>query len=1048
MLMKRSIVQALMCMAILLFSSGTYAQDQKFFDPLKAVANEKHDQCGFDHVKEISLKEHGGEGSLFDIQQEVLQKILAARGQEDRAANGGNGVVDCEDTYRIPVVWYVVHNGSQGFVSEQRILANMDVLNSHYLGSGIEFCLATQYNGGSIPTPAVSGGVTAVTQSTANPGLMWVDHPYLAATYQGATSPQHPMLTGLSVLPEDRYLRIFVVPDAHQGAGWTYLPGFAPTNQDGIFMSHYTIGDVATCVGNCYSGYEWGHVLTHEAGHYLNLLHIFDGGCSGGLSTDCKTAGDQVCDTPPTVGGGGSGCIGTINSCTNDVPDLPDLLNNHMDYWEDVCRTDFTQGQYFRMRMACYTYRSLMASDANQTYTGTLCQAPTWSCDLNPDFTSAVDADDCDIIFTDTSSPGGSSTIACYLWDFGDGSTSMDPNPTHSYTQPGTYTVCLTVTGYDSSSQEYCECCICYDVVVACTNPPCDADACVNATLIGPLQYQFDALCSSTNGSVTYLWDFGDSTPTSTSANPTHTYLNHGSYFVHLTITVTINGVTCTDDTWYWITVSQACAPVANFTATPNGDCSITFNNTSTNGWPYVILNSIWDFGDGSPTANSYSANHTYLSPGTYTVCLTITVSDGVTTCTDSICQQITVSCSGDACYAEPDFTITDLGSCKFQFDDFTGIYNSTQIVQWDWTYGNGNIGSGTPVIHQYTANGVYQICLTITCVDVMGNYCTYSICKLIEVNCTGTNCVPNAQFTLSATSLCCWDFAAIDQSGNSQSCSSWNVTDALGTLVYSVNGYSGTFCPTENGTYTICYTACCINSDGSTNTATHCETIDVTCFCIPNADFILVDLGDCCYEFTALGADPNADQCSTWTIFDNLGGVTATSTGLTYAQCFAISGTYQVCFETCCTNANGTVTFTQTCQLLEVECGCPEPCELAPRFLWQMHPITQSDGCCMDFFDLSIPGLSSTITGYLWDFGDGNTSTSPNPSHCYTTPNVYNVCLTISGYSPDGQCDETFCWQVICDCMDTCPGDLSGDGFVDLTDLLLFLGTYGQTCP
>lgn len=1046
--MKRSTVQAFLCAMILLLSLGTEAQDQKFFDPLKSVATQENDHCGFDHVKEISLREHGGEGSLYDIQQEVLEKILAARGQQGRSANGGNGMVDCEDTYRIPVVWYVVHNGSQGFVSEQRILANMNVLNSHYQGSGIEFCLATQYNGNAIPTPAVTGGVTTSTQSTSNPGIMWVEHPYLAATYQGATSPQHPMLTSLSVLPEDRYLRIFVVPDAHQGAGWTYLPGFAPTNQDGIFMSHYTIGDVATCVGNCFPGYEWGHVLTHEAGHYLNLLHIFDGGCSGGLSTDCKTAGDQVCDTPPTNGGGGSGCVGTINSCTNDVPDLPDLLNNHMDYWEDACRTDFTQGQFFRMRMACYTYRSLMASDANQTYTGTLCQAPTWSCDLNPDFTSAVDTDDCDIIFTDTSAPGGSSSIACYLWDFGDGTTSSDQNPTHSYTQPGTYTVCLTVTGYDTSSQEYCECCICYDITVACTNPPCDADACVNATLIGPLQYQFDALCSSTNGSVTYLWDFGDSTPTSTSANPQHTYANHGSYFVHLTITVTINGVTCTDDTWYWITVSQACAPVASFTATPNGDCTIQFNNTSISGWPYVTLNSIWDFGDGSPSVNAMSTNHTYLSAGTYTVCLTITVSDGVTTCTDTICQQITVTCSGDACYAEPDFTITDLGSCKFQFDDFTGIFNSTQITQWDWTFGDGNIGSGTPVIHQYTANGVYQVCMTITCMDINGNFCTYTFCKLIEVDCTGTNCVPNAQFLSTGPNGCCWDFAAIDQSGNTQSCSTWTVTDGFGNVVHTANGYTANFCPTANGTYTVCYTACCFNSTGTTNTATHCETIDVDCFCTPNADFTILELADCCYEFFPVAGDTPADFCSTWLIFDDLGAQVATGSGLNWNYCFTASGTYQICFETCCTNGNGTLTYTQSCQLLDVECGCPEPCELAPRFIWDMQPITQATGCCMDFYDLSIPGLSSTITGYLWDFGDGNTSTNPNPSHCYTTPGAYTVCLTIDGFSADGQCQETFCWQVICDCMDTCPGDFTGDGIVDLSDLLYFLGSYGSICP
>jgi gliding motility-associated-like protein len=65
--------------------------------------------------------------------------------------------------------------------------------------------------------------------------------------------------------------------------------------------------------------------------------------------------------------------------------------------------------------------------------------------------------------------------------------------------------------------------------------------------------------------------------------------------------------------------------------------------------------------------------------------------------------------------------------------------------------------------------------------------------------------------------------------------------------------------------------------------------------------------------------------------------------------------------------------------------------------------------GCtpvCVDFSDLSTIGAPGVIVAWDWDFGDGNTATTQNPSHCYTTPGVYTVILTAK--SADG-CTHTF---------------------------------------
>ncbi len=54
-------------------------------------------------------------------------------------------------------------------------------------------------------------------------------------------------------------------------------------------------------------------------------------------------------------------------------------------------------------------------------------------------------------------------------------------------------------------------------------------------------------------------------------------------------------------------------------------------------------------------------------------------------------------------------------------------------------------------------------------------------------------------------------------------------------------------------------------------------------------------------------------------------------------------------------------------------------------------------------FFDQSNPGPSGPITAWAWDFGDGGTSTSQNPSHVYASPGTYSVQLEVTGTSPDG---------------------------------------------
>jgi PKD repeat protein len=107
-----------------------------------------------------------------------------------------------------------------------------------------------------------------------------------------------------------------------------------------------------------------------------------------------------------------------------------------------------------------------------------------------------------------------------WLWDFGDGTFSSLPNPFHTYTMPGTYTVCLiasSVCGADTS---------CMPVTVTCAAPQASFSDVVNGAMV-----QFTDL--STNAPDTWAWDFGDGN-TDTLQHPSHTYAVDGNYTVCL----------------------------------------------------------------------------------------------------------------------------------------------------------------------------------------------------------------------------------------------------------------------------------------------------------------------------------------------------------------------------------------------------------------------------------------------------------------------------------------------------------------------------------
>ena len=223
------------------------------------------------------------------------------------------------------------------------------------------------------------------------------------------------------------------------------------------------------------------------------------------------------------------------------------------------------------------------------------------------------------VAFTDLSTSYDG--IVSWLWNFGDGQTSTEQNPSHQYTQDGVYTVTLTVTEADTDSDLATKAGY---ITVSDTTPAADFSA-TPITGPEPLTVAFTDLSTSYDGIVSWLWNFGDG-QTSTQQNPSHQYTQDGVYTVTLTVTEA-DGDSDLETKADYITVSDT-TPAANFSATPTSGpepLTVAFTDLSTS---YDgIVSWLWDFGDGQ-TSTQQNPSHQYTQDGIYTVTLTVTEAD------------------------------------------------------------------------------------------------------------------------------------------------------------------------------------------------------------------------------------------------------------------------------------------------------------------------------------------------------------------------------------------------------------------------------------
>ncbi|HDM25285.1 MAG TPA: PKD domain-containing protein, partial [Thermoplasmatales archaeon] len=207
--------------------------------------------------------------------------------------------------------------------------------------------------------------------------------------------------------------------------------------------------------------------------------------------------------------------------------------------------------------------------------------------------------------------------IINYTWNFGDGNTSHEQNPTHQYKDNGTYTVTLTIKDDDNATYS-----ISKDLTVINIPPMADftwdpTEPYTNTTV------NFTDLSIDSDGSIiNWTWDFGDGN-ISYEQNPSHIYTKNGTYNVTLTVTDDDGAVNSTTKTIN--VIIHNIPPVAKFDFCPHPpkvNISVLFLDQSYDPDGHIV-NWTWDFGDGNISYERYP-RHTYTETGEYTVNLTI----------------------------------------------------------------------------------------------------------------------------------------------------------------------------------------------------------------------------------------------------------------------------------------------------------------------------------------------------------------------------------------------------------------------------------------
>ena len=564
-------------------------------------------------------------------------------------------------------------------------------------------------------------------------------------------------------------------------------------------------------------------------------------------------------------------------------------------------------------------------------------------------------------------------TIAKWVYNWGDGTPTdtLTTNApiTHIYTTTGVYTINHTVI---SSSN-------CTSVLFPLTFtvnavPVANFTLPVGACLpIGAATFtNTTTIANGTLASNTYVWNFGNGSPTTTTTNGTVNYSAVGPYNVNLQAT-SLAG--CVHDTTI-VFNNVYPRPNAGISGAPetciNTPITLTSTSTPVTG---TTNNNFWDNGSGTFAVGGSTLVVSFTTNGIKTIRHYITTTNGCTS--DTATYSLIVNALPTA-----SFSYSNLGRCARA--PITFVQNSTSsngiITEWSWNFGDGsplvNATTGANQIHAFAAEGLYTVSLVVKtdkgCLaDTFKLPITITATPVASFIPPGGICLPSgfAQFT-NNTTITNGTIATVTYN--------WNFGDAspISTATSPNHIYSGV------GPYTVTLTA--TSAIGCVDDSVQ---IVSNIFARPNA--AITGANEACVNssisLTSASTPINGTIAEYW--WDNGSGTFTLGTN-----------TLNVTFAT---TGNKIIR-----HYIKTSNGCISDTASKPVFVNAL-PIaaltannTRCQNTAITFNSTGSTSTDGTINEWAWDFGDGSavqTFTNGNPvTYTYAAPGIYTITLTI----------------------------------------------------
>ena len=390
---------------LLLYSFNSYSQTVlPLTNPSEINSTVNIPRCGAYHFMQHIEKKAAGTMDFSDGMMEQLAQIIRNQQQER----------NFEDLYVIPIVFHVVYNNNEENIHDSVLFNQLEILNDCFRrfnesatdtrtefldlvgDSKIQFELAIIDPYGS-PTTGITrtfssiesfGGILPYGQAQTTEIQNWVTDSLFYNLFRLSETN----LGGEDAWDTENYLNIWIgdlrifEPQFNNLEELVYLalatPPIDHVNwpinildqledfEQGILIHYVTVGgnnpNLFPAPYNTSNGVvNTGKMLVHEVGHYLGLRHIWgDGGC---------TEEDYIDDTPNSNSSSNYTCNHNTNSCPDNINglDLPDMVENYMDYSSGNCQNSFTIGQSDLMRATLEVYRPDLAGIISTVNSGT-----------------------------------------------------------------------------------------------------------------------------------------------------------------------------------------------------------------------------------------------------------------------------------------------------------------------------------------------------------------------------------------------------------------------------------------------------------------------------------------------------------------------------------------------------------------------------------------------------------------------------------------------------------------------------------------------------